>query len=60
MAHPEVGGLELVGVSWEMSGLPAKLERAPLLGEHNSYVLGEVLGLGAEEIRQLRREDVIL
>ena len=34
-------------------------ERAPLLGEHNDYVFGELLGLSADEIRQLTDEQVL-
>ena len=32
---------------------------APCLGEHNGYVLGEVLGLSDDTLRQLEREHVI-
>ncbi len=58
--HPELGELELVGVPWKMGGAPEEVPRAPLLGEHNEYVLGEVLGLGDSEITGLRQKGVIL
>jgi len=32
----------------------------PLLGEHNDYVLGQLLGLSSEEIRQLIDEKVLM
>jgi crotonobetainyl-CoA:carnitine CoA-transferase CaiB-like acyl-CoA transferase len=32
---------------------------APLLGEHNDYILGEILGLSAAEIADLEREGII-
>jgi crotonobetainyl-CoA:carnitine CoA-transferase CaiB-like acyl-CoA transferase len=32
---------------------------APRLGEHSDVVLGELLGLGEEEIEELRREGVV-
>ena len=32
---------------------------APLFGEHNNYVYGELLGMSEEEIEQLHREGVI-
>jgi crotonobetainyl-CoA:carnitine CoA-transferase CaiB-like acyl-CoA transferase len=31
----------------------------PLLGEHNDYVFGELLGLSKEEIRKLTEEKVL-
>jgi crotonobetainyl-CoA:carnitine CoA-transferase CaiB-like acyl-CoA transferase len=43
-----------------MSATPPSVERAaPLLGEHNDYVFGELLGLSAEERRQLVADKVI-
>jgi crotonobetainyl-CoA:carnitine CoA-transferase CaiB-like acyl-CoA transferase len=42
-----------------MSDCPAgNYHYAPLLGEHNEYVFGELLGLSADEIKQLREEKV--
>ncbi|MBN1613665.1 MAG: CoA transferase, partial [Deltaproteobacteria bacterium] len=58
--HPEVGPVELVGLPWKISGMEAAVVRAPLLGEHNAYVLGELLGLGDGEIAGLRAAGVIL
>jgi benzylsuccinate CoA-transferase BbsF subunit len=58
--HPELGELELVGPPWKMSGGQAELRHAPLLGEDNEYVLQELLGLSAEEVAELRRNEVIL
>lgn len=57
--HPEGGTHDLVGLPWKMSGCEPVLKRAPLLGEHNEYVFGEVLGLEPAEIERLRREGVI-
>jgi crotonobetainyl-CoA:carnitine CoA-transferase CaiB-like acyl-CoA transferase len=50
-----------------VDGLPVHLERtdwsmtrgAPCLGEHNDYVLGELLGVGTDERAQLRADGVI-
>jgi len=58
--HPEVGELELVGVPWKMSDCEMAVERAPLLGEHNDYVLRELLGLSQAEVADLRRNEVIM
>jgi crotonobetainyl-CoA:carnitine CoA-transferase CaiB-like acyl-CoA transferase len=34
-------------------------EPAPLLGEHNNYVLGELLGIASEEIARLKEAGVV-
>lgn len=57
--HPEIGPLEMVGVPWKMSGYTPPANRAPLLGEHNDYVLREILGLSEDQVRELRRKDII-
>ena len=48
----------MVGPPWRLEGAAVR-RAAPLLGEHNDYVLGEVLGLGGEEIEQLVRDGVV-
>ncbi|HEY41217.1 MAG TPA: CoA transferase [Dehalococcoidia bacterium] len=58
--HPELGELELLGTPWKMSGDEVQLQHAPLLGEHNDYVLRELLGLSDAEVNDLRQKDVIL
>ena len=34
-------------------------EPAPLLGQHNDYVLGEILGLSKDEIARLEEEQSV-
>jgi benzylsuccinate CoA-transferase BbsF subunit len=58
--HPEIGPLELVGMPWKMSDSETVLNRAPLLGEHNDYVLRQLLGLSRKEIAKLRKQKVIM
>jgi crotonobetainyl-CoA:carnitine CoA-transferase CaiB-like acyl-CoA transferase len=58
--HPELGPLELVGVPWKMSDAEAALHHAPLLGQHNDYVLRSILGLTEAETAALRDKDIIL
>jgi benzylsuccinate CoA-transferase BbsF subunit len=58
--HPDWGELEMIGNPWKMSGEEVRLQRAPLLGEHNDYVLRELLGLSDAEINDLRQKDIIL
>lgn len=58
--HPKMGKLRLLGVPWRLSGSPpGNYQHPPLLGEHNIYVFGELLGLSSEEIKQLEEEKVI-
>lgn len=57
--HTEAEKHILPGVSWKMSRTPGRIERpAPCFGEHNRYVLGELLGMSDDEIDQLAREGV--
>ena len=52
--HPKVGIEWLHGIPWRLSETPGRIHRpAPLLGEHNRYVFGELLGLPEGEIQRL-------
>ena len=54
------GSIPIVGAPWRMSATSASIRRAaPLLGEHNDYVLGELLGLSAAERRRLVAEKIV-
>ena len=58
--HPVVGERLVVGGPWRFGGNGAGIRRAaPLLGEHTSYVLGEILGMSDEEIEELSRAGVL-
>jgi len=58
--HPEIGKRKYDGMLWKMSKTPGKIRhRAPLVGEHNNYVFGELLGLSQEEIDLLVEEEVL-
>ncbi len=58
--HAEVGRQTMPGVSMKLSHTPGAILRpAPLVGEHNQYVFGELLGLPPEEIESLMAEKVI-
>ena len=60
MEHPVMGKLRLAGLPWRLSDSPrGKYHYAPLLGEHNDYVFGELLGMPKEEIKRLEEEKVI-
>ena len=58
--HPHVGIEWLYGMPWLLGSTPGGISRpAPLLGQHNDYILGELLGLTAGEIERLEGEQVI-
>jgi benzylsuccinate CoA-transferase BbsF subunit len=58
LEHPEMGTVGYEGVSFKLSETPGKLRRAPLFGEHNDYVYGEILGMSNEEIEHYTTEEV--
>jgi crotonobetainyl-CoA:carnitine CoA-transferase CaiB-like acyl-CoA transferase len=52
--------IPIVGAPWRMSATPPTIGRAaPHLGEQNDYVLGELLGLSAEQRQRLAADKVI-
>jgi len=57
---PVMKNKPMAGPTWKMSRTPGRIRRpAPRFGEHNEYVLGELLGLSKDEIGQLSAEKVI-
>ncbi|MBI4296094.1 MAG: hypothetical protein HY667_03130 [Chloroflexi bacterium] len=55
-----LGKILLASLPWRLSDSPkGNYQAVPLLGEHNDYVFGTLLGLSREEIRQLVEEKVI-
>ena len=58
--HPEIGRRTYDGVLWKMSKTPGKIRRhAPLVGQHNHFVFGDLLGIPQDEIDQREKEKVI-
>ena len=58
--HPAFGKRKVLNPPWRFSATPAQVTcQGPCLGEHNSYVLGELLGIPKEEIEQLEQEGVL-
>ena len=55
--HPEAGSLPYAGPPFCMTETPPRIERAPLLGEHNASVLSD-LGYSKEDQDILRERDV--
>ena len=60
VTHPVLGTRKTIAPPWKLSETPARISRpAPLLGEHNEYVFGELLGMSTKEQEQLKLEEVI-
>lgn len=60
VSHPVIGEQVVAAPPWKLSATPARVKHsAPLLGEHNRYVFGELLGIRDEEIARLEEERVI-
>jgi crotonobetainyl-CoA:carnitine CoA-transferase CaiB-like acyl-CoA transferase len=60
MEHPCMGPCGYERNGFRLSDAPAGYERtSPLLGEHNEWVLGEILGLDAAEQARLRDAGVL-
>jgi crotonobetainyl-CoA:carnitine CoA-transferase CaiB-like acyl-CoA transferase len=57
--HPTAGPFKMPSWPVRFDGRPPKLEPAPLLGQHNSQVLGDWLGIRAGDVETLRKDGVI-
>ncbi len=58
--HPRVGAEMVYGVPWRFSDTPGGVHNpAPLLGQHNDYVLGQVLGIDESRLDRLAAEQVV-
>jgi crotonobetainyl-CoA:carnitine CoA-transferase CaiB-like acyl-CoA transferase len=58
--HPEVGTHYYQGPPMKLSKTPITIRRlGPSLGEHNEYVLRDLLGMSKEEIALLEKEQII-
>ncbi|MDO8672508.1 MAG: CoA transferase, partial [Dehalococcoidia bacterium] len=59
VTHQELGERHTLGLPWKLSRTPVTIDRAsPLMGQHNGYVLGDLLGLTSNEISVLEEEGV--
>ncbi|HZD56429.1 MAG TPA: CoA transferase [Anaerolineales bacterium] len=60
LEHPEMGPYEYEAPPFLLSETPARIRRSsPCIGEHNDYVLRELLGISEEEITQLEEDGVL-
>ena len=58
--HPHVGVEWVYGLPWLLSDTPGSVRHAaPLLGEHNEYVLHQLLGLTLAEVDRLQAAQAV-
>lgn len=58
--HPLLGKKSVIAPVWKLSETPLEVNcPAPLFGEHNQYVFGDLLGLSDAEIQRLKEEKAI-
>ncbi len=58
--HAELGSMTVEGPRFRLSRTPGRVERAgPMFGEHNDFVLREILGYSDDRIAALVLEDVL-
>ena len=61
LAHATMGTVTIEGSRFELSRTPAKVEFAgPTFGEHNHYVLQEILGYDNQRIAELANARVLM
>jgi benzylsuccinate CoA-transferase BbsF subunit len=59
--HPEIGQYATDRSDFNLSRTPGALDRpSPLMGQHNEYVLKELIGLSEEEYQSLQEDDVLV
>ena len=59
MDHPVRGSFKLPGFPVQMNESPVDMEHAPLLGEHNVDIYGELLGLTDADLKDLKEKSII-
>ena len=60
LRHTEIGEMSHMQPPYRLSEAPVRLDRpSPLMGEHNDFVLGELIGLPEEETNRLIVDGVV-
>jgi formyl-CoA transferase len=57
--YPTRGTYQTVGCPIKLSDSPVAVRRPPLLGEHTGALLGDLCGLGPQDVRRLRDDGVV-
>ena len=60
LEHPEIGERKVAIPPWKLTELELQPRYAPLLGEHNHYILGSLLGYSSDEVKQLSEKEIIM
>ena len=55
----ESGARPCVGLPFKLSLAPSSIRFHDTLGGHNEYILSQLLGKSADEIAELRKEEII-
>ncbi|HXG21951.1 MAG TPA: CoA transferase [Methylomirabilota bacterium] len=57
--HPTRGTITMPGCAVQLTDSPVKVQPAPLLGQHNAEVYGELLQLSSDAVEQLAKDGVL-
>jgi crotonobetainyl-CoA:carnitine CoA-transferase CaiB-like acyl-CoA transferase len=57
--HPKEGRMKVLGLPVKMHRTPGRIGVAPELGAHTDEILSSIAGYTAEEIAEMRKQQVI-
>jgi formyl-CoA transferase len=57
--HPARGKFTMPGCPVRLEDSPVEVKAAPLLGQHNSEIYGQLLGMTAGDLEQLKQQGVV-
>ena len=57
--HPTRGAFTMPGCAVQLSASPVEVQPAPLLGQHNSEILGSILGLTVADLAALKEDGTV-